>query len=93
MFLSSNKKFCASADVTFVEKESYFTQLYLQGETSLIEDKDKDLFLLLELDAHHPLSSTNPLALTPIDSQGFPNPNSVSIEAENPCTPDSKFSG
>ncbi|KAK9195195.1 hypothetical protein WN943_003314 [Citrus x changshan-huyou] len=58
-----------------------------------MEDKDNDLFLLLELDAHPPPSSTNPLALTPINSQGSPNPNSVSIKAENPCTLDSKFFG
>ena len=67
-FHPPTKKFFVSADVTFVEKESYFAQPYLQGETSLMEDKDKDLFLLLELDAHHSPSSTNPLALTPIDS-------------------------
>ena len=67
-FHPPTKKFFVSVDVTFVEKESYFVQPYLQGETSLMKDKDKDLFLLLELDDYPPPSSINPLALTPIDS-------------------------
>ena len=40
------RKFYASADVTFFENEPYFLTPYLQGETSLIEDEDRDLFLL-----------------------------------------------
>lgn len=64
-------------DVTFIETESYFNQAYLQGETSLIEDKDKNkdkdkhLFLPLEPDSRFPPSSTNiknPLAFTLVDS-------------------------
>ena len=35
-----------SVDVTFFEKEPYFSTPYLQGETSLMENKDRDLFLL-----------------------------------------------
>ena len=33
-------------DVSFFENESYFSTPYLQGETSLMENKDRDLFLL-----------------------------------------------
>ncbi|GMI89878.1 hypothetical protein HRI_002657100 [Hibiscus trionum] len=40
------RKFYVTADVTFVERESYFTAPYLQGEMSFREDKDADLFLL-----------------------------------------------
>lgn len=34
------RKTYVSIDVTFVEHESYFSQRYLQGEISTIEDKD-----------------------------------------------------
>ena len=33
-------------DVTFVEKQSFFSTPYLQGETNTTKDKDKDYFLL-----------------------------------------------
>ena len=39
------KKFLVSADVSFVEDDSYFDIPHLQGESSFLEDKDKDLFL------------------------------------------------
>ncbi|KAK2971692.1 hypothetical protein RJ640_007730 [Escallonia rubra] len=39
----TTRKTYVSADVTFVEEESYFSSPYLQGETSSMEDKD--LFL------------------------------------------------
>lgn len=74
------------ADVTLVEKERYFNQLYLQWKTSLMEDKDKYLFLLLELDSHSspsPINIKNPLALTHVDSQS----------SINLCTPNSKLLG
>ena len=32
--------------MTFVDKENYFTHPYLQGETSFLEDKGNDSFLL-----------------------------------------------
>ena len=41
-------RFFVTADVTFDEGRSYFTQTYLQGESSHMEDKDKDNFLSLE---------------------------------------------
>jgi hypothetical protein len=37
-----SKKFNVSADVTFNEQESYFTTPYLQGESSIMEDKDRE---------------------------------------------------
>ena len=40
------KRFFVTADVTFEEGTPYFTQPYLQGEQSLVEDKDRDNFLL-----------------------------------------------
>ena len=46
-FHPPTKKFFVFADVTFVEKDSYFAQPYCQRGTSLMEDKDKDLLLLL----------------------------------------------
>ena len=36
----ATKKVFVSIDVTFVETESFFSQLYLQGENSCMEDKD-----------------------------------------------------
>ena len=36
----TTKKVFVSIDVTFVETESFFSQLYLQGENSCMEDKD-----------------------------------------------------
>ncbi|KAK2979360.1 hypothetical protein RJ640_018440 [Escallonia rubra] len=36
----TTRKTYVSADVTFVEEESYFSSPYLQGETSSMEDKD-----------------------------------------------------
>lgn len=80
------RKFFMFADVTLVEKERYFNQLYLQWKTSLMEDKDKYLFLLLELDSHSspsPINIKNPLALTHVDSQS----------SINLCTPNSKLLG
>lgn len=84
------------ADVTLVEKERYFNQLYLQWKTSLMEDKDKYLFLLLELDSHSspsPINIKNPLALTHVDSQSSINPNFVYVELKNLCIPNSKLLG
>ena len=43
-----SRRFFVIADVTFDEGRSYFTQTYLQGESSHMEDKDKDNFLSLE---------------------------------------------
>ena len=40
------KRFFVTADVTFEEGTPYFTQPYLQGEQSLVGDKDRDNFLL-----------------------------------------------
>lgn len=80
------RKFFMFVDVTLVEKERYFNQLYLQWKTSLMEDKDKYLFLLLELDSHSspsPINIKNPLALTHVDSQS----------SINLCTPNSKLLG
>ena len=42
----SSRKFFISMDVTFVEKQSFFSTPYLQGETNTTKDKDKDHFLL-----------------------------------------------
>ena len=45
-----SKKFYVSADVTFNEQESYSTTPYLQGESSIMEDKDReDRDFLLDL--------------------------------------------
>ena len=41
-----SRKLFVSVNVTFVEREDYSTRPYLQEETSFIEDKDKDSFLL-----------------------------------------------
>jgi hypothetical protein len=55
-----SKKFYVSADVTFNEQESYFTTPYLQGESSIMEDKDREdrdfLLDLLSLPASKPVS-------------------------------------
>jgi transposase InsO family protein len=55
-----SKKFYVSADVTFNEQESYFTTPYLQGESSIMEDKDREdrdfLLDLLSLPASKPIS-------------------------------------
>ena len=67
------KKFLVSTDVTFVEDNSYFVCPYLQGETSFLEDKNKDLFLL-----DFPSSST-PLVSNSKDSQDM-------IQGEQPPT-------
>ena len=40
------RKFHVFVDVTFFENEPYFPTPYLQGETSLMEDKNRDLFFL-----------------------------------------------
>jgi hypothetical protein len=45
-----SKKFYVSVDVNFNEQESYFTTPYLQGESSIMEDEDKeDRDFLLDL--------------------------------------------
>ena len=66
-----------SADVTFFENEPYFLTPYLQGETSLIEDEDRDLFLL-------ELSSSSSIQLKsqsgPSQWSESPNPHVVSIQ-------------
>ena len=52
---SSIRKFYISTSVTFAKKDNYFTDLYLQGEKSFVEDKDRDSFLLylLMLSKHY----------------------------------------
>ena len=45
-FHPPTRKLYISADVTFVEGKPYFTEPYLQGELSIMEDKD---FFLLDL--------------------------------------------
>ena len=68
-----SKRFYVSADVTFHEQESYFIVPYLQGENSVMEDKDKADFLLLDL----------PSSPLPVSRQ--PSPMDVSTEpTENP---------
>ncbi|RVX06582.1 Retrovirus-related Pol polyprotein from transposon TNT 1-94 [Vitis vinifera] len=44
-----SKRYSVSVDVTFHEQESYFTIPYLQGENSVMEDKDRGDFLFLYL--------------------------------------------
>ena len=72
----STKRFFVSADVSFVEHESYFTATYLQGETSLTEDKQRDLFLL-DLSTHTPVIP-DPVTLDPQTA----NPNLSTVPAE-----------
>ena len=47
-------------DVIFIEIESYFTQPYLQRETSIVEEKDKDDFFLLNLPSSCPKPTLEP---------------------------------
>ena len=62
-----SKRFYVSVDVTFHEQESYFTIPYLHGENLVMEDKDREDFLFLDLPSL-PLSKqsrpTNPLTET-----------------------------
>ena len=53
------KRFFVSIDVTFSETENYFPNPYLQVETSFMEDKDRDLFLL-DLSSFPSLQNQNP---------------------------------
>ena len=66
----TKKKF-VSADVTFIESDNYFPNPYLQGETSSMEDKDRDLFDL----SSFPLSQNQNL------------PSSISIPLSNESDP------
>ena len=62
-----SKKLCVSVDVTFNENESYFTNPYLMGEKSTMEDKD---FFLIDLSL-----STQPISLTHSPHESIPSQN------------------
>jgi hypothetical protein len=79
-----SKKFNVLADVTFNEQESYFTTPYLQGESSIMEDKDREemdfLLYLLSLPISKPISCSlcQILCLSPCLSL-------CQITCPNPC--------
>lgn len=83
-----SKRFYVSVDVTFHEQESYFTIPYLQGENSVMEDKDRGDFLFLDLPSL-PLSKqsrpTNPLieTLPKLPDQPEPVPENPKSAPEN----------
>jgi hypothetical protein len=73
-----SKKFYVSADVTFNEQESYFTTPYLQGESSIMEDKDREdrdfLLDLLSLPISKPVSCSHvPNLVSEFVSEPMPN--------------------
>jgi hypothetical protein len=72
---SPTKKMYVSADVTFVERESYFQNTYLSKETDLHGDQDRDFFLL-------ELSNTNPILVNP-DSPPTITVSESTLESEN----------
>jgi hypothetical protein len=78
-----SKKFYVSADVTFNEQESYFTAPYLQGEISIMEDKDReDRDFLLDLLS---LPVSKPVSCSPVPNFVFePMPNPVPNHMSKP---------
>ena len=76
------KRCFVSVDVTFIE--IYFPNLYLQVEASLMEDKDRDLFLL-DLTSFPPSQNQNPSSsLSP--SVSIPLPNELNPSTPSPTT-------
>ena len=66
------KKLFVLADVTFAEEKPYFAQPYLQGEPSIIEDKDS---FLLDLPSS---SSSYPPTPKPVESAAPSKPATAS---------------
>ena len=67
----STRKLYVSADVTFVENESNFTTNYLQGELSILEDKELalpplEIILLTESFKSKETTLVLPMSLEPI---------------------------
>ena len=62
-------------DVTFFENEPYFPTPYLQGETSLMEDKNRDLFFFSFLLGSVQLESQS----GPTQESESPNPHVVPL--------------
>ena len=78
------KRFFVFVDITFVEIENYFPNLYLQVETSLMEDKDGDLFLL-DL-ASFPSSQNQNLPSSLLLFVSIPLPNGLDPSTLSPTT-------
>ena len=69
------KQFFVPVDVTLIETENYFPNPYLQEETSLMEDQNRDLFLF-DLSSFPSPQNQNPLS-SPSPSISIPLPNEL----------------
>ena len=68
----STRKLCVSANVTFVENESYFSTPYLQGELSILEDKELALPPLEIIPSSKSFKSKETTSVLPISSKPIP---------------------
>ena len=85
----TTKKVFVSIDVTFVETESFFSQPYLQGENSCMEDKD-DLFTNLSLISpkESNILESNPIHIpSSLESSPIHTPPDMSLETTRTPNP------
>ena len=80
------KQFFVPVDVTLIETENYFPNPYLQEETSLMEDQNRDLFLF-DLSSFPSPQNQNPLS-SPSPSISIPLPNELDPSTLSPTAKD-----
>ena len=68
----STRKLYVSTNVTFVENESYFSTLYLQGELSILEDKEFALPPLEIIPSYESFKSKETTSVLPMSLEPIP---------------------